>query len=55
MVGRRLSFEIGLILCAKLAALTILYFAFFSSQPRADSHAVAAHLMSPTETIYGHR
>jgi hypothetical protein len=47
MVGKRLSFEIGLVLCAKLAALTLLYFAFFSSatQPRAD--AVAAHLTSP--------
>ncbi len=48
MVGKRLSFEIGLLLCAKLAALTILYFAFFSSssQPPQDSHAVASHLMS---------
>ena len=46
MVGKRLSFEIGLTLCAKLAALIILYFAFFSSQPHADSQAVAAHLTS---------
>jgi hypothetical protein len=48
MVGKRLSFEIGLVLCAKLAALTVLYFVFFSpaSQPRADSGAVAAHLTS---------
>jgi hypothetical protein len=46
MAGKRLSFEIGLILCAKLAALTLLYFAFFSAPPHADSRAVAAHLTS---------
>ncbi len=48
MAGRRLRFEIGLALCAKLAALTLLYFLFFSpaSQPQPDAHAVAAHLTS---------
>jgi hypothetical protein len=48
MVGRRLTFEIGLVLCAKLAALTLLYFLFFSpeSQPQPDARAVAAHLTS---------
>ena len=48
MVGRRLTFEIGFVLCAKLAALTLLYFLFFSpaSQPHADAHTVAAHLTS---------
>ena len=47
MAGRRLRFEIGLALCAKLAALTLLYFLFFSSsQPHTDARAVAAHLTS---------
>ena len=46
MAGRRLTFEIGLALCAKLAALTLLYFLFFSSQPHTDARAVAAHLTS---------
>jgi len=48
MAGRRLRFEISLVLCAKLAALTLLYFLFFSpaSQTHTDAHAVAAHLTS---------
>ncbi len=48
MAARRLRFEIGLALCAKLAALTLLYFLFFSpaSQPQPDPDSVAAHLTS---------
>jgi hypothetical protein len=46
MAGKRLPFEIGFILCAKLAALTLLYFAFFSEGPHADSRAVLVHLTS---------
>jgi hypothetical protein len=45
---KRLTTEIALLLCAKLAALTLLYFAFFapSSRPRIDRHAATAHLFS---------
>lgn len=48
MPGKRLTTEIALLLCAKLAALTILYFTFFStaSRPSIDPHAAESHLLS---------
>jgi hypothetical protein len=44
----RISFEIAALLCAKLAALTILYFAFFSParQPHVDARALSHRLLS---------
>jgi len=44
--ANRISFKIAALLCAKLVALTILYFAFFSSSPQPRADAVAAHLTS---------
>lgn len=41
-MSKRLATEIALVLCAKLAALSILYFAFFSHAAAVDA---AAHLM----------
>jgi hypothetical protein len=41
--------EIAALLCVKLLALCILYFAFFSSahQAQVDARAVSAHVMNP--------
>jgi len=40
--------EIAAILCVKLLALCVLYFAFFSSthQAQVDARAVSAHVMN---------
>jgi hypothetical protein len=48
MTKTRLPFEIGLLLVAKLVALTVLYYAFFSPahQSVADTGAVAARVLS---------
>ena len=43
-MSKRLATEIAFALCAKLAALTLLYFLFFSSAAPVDT---AAHLMGP--------
>jgi hypothetical protein len=45
---RRLPAEIVLLLCAKLAALTLLYFAFF-----APSHRIAADASHTSTHILG--
>jgi hypothetical protein len=42
VMRKRLATEIALVLCAKLAALTLLYFVFFASAAPVDT---AAHLM----------
>ncbi|HVU22356.1 MAG TPA: hypothetical protein VHE09_16620 [Rhizomicrobium sp.] len=44
----RLSREITVLLCAKLAALTVLYFLFFSPSHRvtADAPATSTHILS---------
>jgi hypothetical protein len=44
-----LRIEIAALLGAKLLALCVLYFAFFSSdrQTQVDAHAVSAHVMNP--------
>ncbi len=49
MLRGRLSFEIAALLCAKLVALSVLYYAFFApgTQPRVDAHAISARLFSP--------
>jgi hypothetical protein len=48
---RKMTFraEITALLCVKLLALCVLYFAFFSSahQAQIDAHAVSAHVMNP--------
>jgi hypothetical protein len=46
--GLRFGVEIGLIVLAKVALLTLLYFAFVASQPRADTSpaAMRAHVLS---------
>ena len=43
----RLSREITILLCAKLAALTILYFVFFSPSHHVtvDAHAASTHIL----------
>lgn len=51
-MGLRLGIEIAVLLCAKVAALTLLYFAFFSAPPSVDARATATHL---TGTADGHR
>jgi hypothetical protein len=45
--GRRYGVELGLLLLAKLALLTVLYFLFIAPQPRADTSpgAVQNHLL----------
>ena len=45
--GRRYGAELGLLLLAKLALLTALYFLFIAPQPRADTSpgAVQSHLL----------
>jgi hypothetical protein len=45
--GRRYGIELGLLLLAKLALLTALYFLFIAPQPRADTSpgAVRSHLL----------
>ena len=45
MRANRLPLEIAGLLCLKLAALTLLYFAFFSAQPHIDSTATSARLL----------
>lgn len=52
MRNTRLATEIALALCAKLAALSLLYFLFFSAPPPADAQAVAAHVTGAHD---GHR
>jgi hypothetical protein len=44
----RISREIALLLCAKLAALTLLYFLFFSPSHRiaVDAPTASAHILS---------
>jgi hypothetical protein len=44
---RRLPAEIACLLCAKLAALTLLYFAFFSPSHRiaADAPGTSTHIL----------
>jgi hypothetical protein len=44
--GRRFGLEMGLVVLAKLAALTLLYFVFIAPQPHADTSAasVRAHV-----------
>lgn len=44
----RLSREIAILLCAKLAALTLLYFLFFSPSHRitADVPTTSTHILS---------
>jgi len=44
----RLSVEIATLLCVKLAALTVLYFLFFSPSHRisVDAPAASAHILS---------
>jgi hypothetical protein len=44
---RRLSTEIAILLCAKLAALTLLYFAFFTPSHRiaADAPRTSTHIL----------
>ena len=52
VAAKRLSFEIALLLAAKLAALTLIYVMFFSAstQIHVDAGAVAARLLSgPTK------
>ena len=45
--GLRFAIEIGLVVAAKLALLSLLYFAFVAPQPRADTSAAAmrAHVL----------
>jgi hypothetical protein len=45
--GRRYGIELGLLLLAKLALLTALYFLFIAPQPRTDTSpgAVQSHLL----------
>jgi hypothetical protein len=45
--GRRYGIELGLLLLAKLALLTALYFLFIAPQPRADTSpgALQNHLL----------
>ena len=45
--GLRFAIEIGVIVAAKLALLSLLYFAFVAPQPRADTSAAAmrAHML----------
>lgn len=43
-MSKRLASEIAIALCAKLAALTLLYFLFFAHAAPVDT---AAHLMGP--------
>lgn len=49
---KRLAAEIVLVLCAKIAALGILYFAFFSAPAPVDARAAAIHLTGADD---GHR
>jgi hypothetical protein len=46
----RLTREIAILLCAKLAALTLLYFLFFSPSHRitADAPTTSTHILSTT-------
>jgi hypothetical protein len=46
--GRRFGVEIGLIVLAKAALLTLLYFTLVAPQPRADTSpaAMRAHVLS---------
>lgn len=46
--GRRFGVEIGLIVLAKAALLTLLYFALVAPQPRADTSpaAMRAHVLA---------
>jgi len=41
--------EIAALLCVKLLALGLLYFAFFqpAARPHADAQAVSAHVLNP--------
>ena len=49
---KRLAAEIVLVLCAKLAALSLLYFAFFSAPAPVDARATSFHLTGAAD---GHR
>ena len=53
MTERHLPKDIALLLCAKLAALGILYFAFFSpaTHPPSDARAVSARMLSPDTSL----
>jgi hypothetical protein len=42
---RRLGYEIGAVIAAKLVLLSVLYFAFFAERAPNDAPAMAAHVM----------
>ena len=46
MFPKKLRIEILLLLGAKAAALTLLYFLFFAPGPATQAHAIVAHLLS---------